>query len=69
MNKPFLFACLMLLAVAFDAGATAPVPGSEDILAQQRGIRADMDARTDRYVDMPRSTRKAIRADQDRLAV
>lgn len=69
MNKPSLFACMMLLAVAFDTGATDPVLGSEDILAQQRGIRADMDARTDRYVDMPRSTRNAILADQDRLAV
>lgn len=69
MNKPFLFACLMLLGVAFYVDATEPVLSSEDILAQQRGICADMDARTDRYVDMPRSTRKAIRADQDRLAV
>jgi hypothetical protein len=69
MNKPYLFACLLLLAVAFDAGAEDPVLRSGDILAQQREIRADMDARTDRYVDMPRSTRKAILADQDRLAV
>ena len=69
MDKPLLFAGLMLLAVAFGAGAAEPVLRSQDILAQQRAIRADMDARTDRYVDMPRATRKAIRADQDRLEV
>ncbi|KAF1714672.1 hypothetical protein CSC74_15595 [Pseudoxanthomonas yeongjuensis] len=69
MNKPSLFACLLLLATTYDAGAADPALRSADILAQQRGIRADMDARTDRYVDMPRSTRKAILADQDRLAV
>ena len=68
MNKPFLFACALLFAMAFDASATDPVLSSEDILAQQRGIRAGMDARTDRYADMPRSTRKAILADQDRLS-
>lgn len=69
MNNPSLFACVLLLAAVFDAGATDPVLSSEDILAQQREIRAGMEARTDRYVDMPRSTRKRIRADQDRLAV
>lgn len=69
MNKPSLFACALLLAAAFDSGAADPVLSSQDILAQQRAIRADMDARTDRYVDMPRATRKAILADQDRLAV
>jgi hypothetical protein len=69
MNKPSLIACLLLLAVAFDAGAADPGLSSDDILAQQREIRAGMDARTDRYVDMPRSTRKRILADQDRLAV
>ena len=69
MNKPALFTCLLLLAMAFDTGATDPVLSSEYILAQQRVIRADMDARTDRYLDMPRSTRKAILADQARLAV
>lgn len=68
MTKPSLFVCLLSLAMAFDAGAADPVLRSEDILAQQREIRADMDARTDRYVDMPRSTRKAILADQERLA-
>ena len=69
MNKPSLFTCLLLLATALDAGAADPVLRSEDILAQQHEIRADMDARTDRYVDMPRSTRKTILSDQDRLAV
>ena len=69
MNKPFLFTCLLLLSMAFDAGAVDPVLRSEDILAQQREIRTDMHARSDHYVDMPRSTRKAILADQDRLAV
>lgn len=68
MSKPSLFTCLMLLAMAFDTGAAEAVMRSEDILAQQREIRADIDARTGRYVDMPRSTRKAILADQDRLA-
>lgn len=68
MTKPSLFVCLLLLAMAFDAGAADPVLRSADILAQQREIRADMDARTDRYVDMPQSTRKAILADQERLA-
>lgn len=69
MNKPSLFACALLFIMAFNTSAADPVLSSEEILAQQRGIRADMDARTDRYVDMPRSTRKAILADQDRLAV
>jgi hypothetical protein len=35
----------------------------------QRQVRADMQMRSDRYVDMPSSTREAILADQDRLAV
>lgn len=69
MDKPRLFACLLLLAMTFDAGAEDPVLRSDDILAQQREIRADMEARTDRYVDMPRSTRKRSLADQDRLSV
>lgn len=69
MNKPFFFACVLLFAAAFAANAADPVLRSDDILAQQREIRADMDAKTGRYVDMSRSTRKAILADQDRLAV
>jgi len=69
MYKPLLSACVLLLAVAFDAGAANPVLRSDDILAAQREIRADMDARTDRYLDMPQSTRKAILDDQKRLAV
>ena len=69
MNKPFLSTCLLLLAVVFAAGAVDPVLRSEDILAQQREIRAGMQARTDRYMDMPRSTQRAILADQERLAV
>lgn len=68
MSKPSLCACLLLLAAIFDAGAADPALRSEDILAQQREIRAGMDTRTDGYADMPRSTRKAILADQDRLA-
>lgn len=68
MNKPSLLTCLMLLAMAFDAGAADAVMRSEDILAEQHEIRANIDARSGRYVDLPRSTRKAILADQDRLA-
>lgn len=69
MDKSSLFTCLLLLAMAFDAGAAEPALRSDDILAQQRGIRADMQTRSDRYVDMPQSTRETILADQDRLAM
>lgn len=68
MNTPSFFACALLFAMAFDASAADPVLSSGDILAQQRQIRADMEARTGRYVDMPRSTRKRILVDQQRLA-
>lgn len=68
MEKPSTFACMLLLAASFHAGAADPVIRSADVLAQQQAIRADMRARTDRFVDMPRSTQKAILADQERLA-
>lgn len=64
---------LDLLAAALLAMAGHAVAGDDvvarsgEILAEQRAIRADMDALKGRYADMPLVKREKIAANQDRL--
>jgi len=66
----------MTIALAVLIAAATSVAGAEqftlqtsDVIAQQKAIRADIEAQKGRFANMPASKRKQVLADQDRLFV
>jgi len=65
--RTLLIAGLLLLAVSGASLAAGSAAQPADIVAQQKAIRAEVDAQKGRFQDMPSVKRKRIAADQDRL--
>lgn len=67
MNKSSRLTAVFLILLAGAAQAAGPDVMTAEIVAQQKAIRAEMDARSGRFADMPAVKRRQVEVDQERL--